>query len=114
MIDLPSEVLLVTMTITGGEPILDVDFSEISKAITDGKIVTIKVDSTGEYMYLSKSRSFTENDEMKLEFTFSNLEFNSDSDSLIADYIVLIIGYNNSTSSTYSSFTRIPLTIEKR
>ena len=114
MIDLPSEVLLVTMTITGGEPILDVDFSEISKAITDGKIVIIKVDSTGEYMYLSKSRSFTENDEVKLEFTFSNLEFNSDSDSLIADYIVLIVGYNNSTSSTYSSFTRIPLTIEKR
>lgn len=114
MIDLPSEVLFTTMTITGGEPILDVDFSDISKAITDGKIVIIKVDSTGEYMYLSKSRSFTENDEMKREFTFSNLEFNSNSDSLIADYIVLIIGYNNSTNSTYSSFTRIPLTIEKR
>ena len=114
MIDLPSEVLFATMTITGGEPILDVDFSDISNAITDGKIVIIKVDSTGEYMYLSKSRSFTENDEMKREFTFSNLEFNSNSDSLIADYIVLIIGYNNSTNSTYSSFTRIPLTIEKR
>ena len=114
MIDLPSEVLLATMTITGGEPILDIDFSEISKAVSDGKVVIVKVDTTGEYMYLSKSRLFTENDEMKREFTFSNLEFNSNSDSLIADYIVLIIGYNNSTSSTYSSFTRVPLTIAKR
>lgn len=114
MIDLHSEVLLATMTITGGEPILDVDFSDISNAISAGKAVIVKVDTTGEYMYLSKSRSFTENDEMKLEFTFSNLEFNSNSDSLIADYIVLIIGYNNSTSSTYGSFTRVPLTIAKR
>lgn len=114
MVDLPSEILLTTMTITGGEPILDVDFSDISKAISAGKVVIVKVDTTGEYMYLSKSRSFTENDEMKLEFTFSNLEFNSNSDSLIADYIVLIIGYNNSTSSAYGSFTRVPLTIAKR
>lgn len=115
MIDLPSEVLLATMTITGGEPILDVDFSDISNAISDGKAVIIKVDATGEYMYLSKSRSYTEDNIDKLEFTFSNLEFNSNSDySLIADYIVLIIRYNNSTNSTYSSFTRIPLTIEKR
>lgn len=114
MIDLPSEVLLATMTLTGGEPILDVDFSDISNAISDGKAVIIKVDTTGEYMYLSKSRSYTEDNIDKLEFTFSNLEFNSNSDSLIADYIVLIIGYNNSTNSTYSSFTRIPLTIEKR
>lgn len=114
MIDLPSEVLLATMTLTDGEPILDVDFSDISKAISDGKVVIIKVDTTGEYMYLGKGRSYTEDNVEKLEFTFSNLEFNSNSDSLIADYIVLIIGYNNSTSSTYSSFTRIPLTIEKR
>jgi len=114
MIDLPSEVLLATMTITGGEPILDIDFSDISKAISAGKVVIVKVDTTGEYMYLSKNRSYTEDNVNKLEFTFSNLEFNSNSDSLIADYIVLIIGYNNSTNSTYSSFTRIPLTIEKR
>lgn len=111
MIDLPSEVLLATMTITGGEPILDIDFSDISKAISAGKVVIVKVDTTGEYMYLSKNRSYTEDNVNKLEFTFSNLEFNSNSDSLIADYIVLIIGYNNSTNSTYSSFTRIPLTI---
>ena len=114
MIDLPSEVLLVTMTLTDGEPVLDVDFSNISKAISDGKIVIVKVDATGEYMYLGKGRSYTEDNVEKLEFTFSNLEFNSNSDSLIADYIVLIIGYNNSTSSTYGSFTRIPLTIAKR
>ena len=115
MINLPSEVLLATMTLTDGEPILDIDFSDISNAISAGKAVIVKVDATGEYMYLSKSRSFTENDEMKHEFTFSNLEFNSNSDySLIVDYIVLVIGYNHSTSSTYGSFTRIPLTIEKR
>lgn len=114
MVNLPSEVLLATMTLTDGEPVLDVDFSDISKAISDGKIVIVKVDATGEYMYLGKGRSYTEDNVEKLEFTFSNLEFNSNSDSLIADYIVLIIGYNNSTSSTYGSFTRIPLTIAKR
>ena len=114
MVNSPSEVLLATMTLTGGEPVLDIDFSNISNAVSEGKIVVVKVDATGEYMYLSKNRSYTEDNVRKLEFTFSNLEFNSNSDSLIADYIVLIMGYNNSTSSTYGSFTRIPLTITKR
>ena len=115
MVNSSSDVLLVTMTLTGGEPILDVDFSDISKAILANKAVIVKVDTTGEYMYLSKSRSYTEDNVEKLEFTFSNLEFNSNSDySLIADYIVLITGYNYSTSSTYGSFTRVPLNIERR
>ena len=113
---LSDSVLHVTATLSkNGTPEIDKDFFEISTAINNGKIVIVKLSQTGELMYLSKSRSFTENDEMKLEFTFSNLEFNSNSDySLIADYIVLIIGYNNSTSSTYGSFTRIPLNIERR
>lgn len=110
-----SEVLLVTATITSGEPTLDVDFFEISKAISEDKAVIVKVSTTNEYMYLGKSRSYTQDNVRKSEFTFSNLEFNSSNiDSLVADYIVLIIGYNHSTNSTYSSFTRIPLSISKR
>lgn len=113
--DSPSEVLLVTATITSGEPTLDVDFFEISKAISEDKAVIVKVSTTNEYMYLGKSRSYTQDNVRKSELTFSNLEFNSSNiDSLVADYIVLIIGYNHSTNSTYSSFTRIPLSISKR
>lgn len=110
----PSDVLIVTATIVNSETTLDVDFFEISKAISEGKAVIVKVHDTNnymlnEYMYLSKNRSYVENNVTRNEFIFSNLEFNNNSNhEMTADYIVLII------NSTSSSFIRIPLTIAKR
>jgi len=112
---LSENVLYVNATLTNETPEIDKDFFEISNAIDNGKIVIAKLTQTNEYMYLSKSRSFTENDDMKLEFTFSNLEFNNNSDnSLVADYITLIIGWSYTSGIMYSSFTRTPLSIPKR
>ena len=112
---LSDSVLHVNATLTNGTPEIDKGFFEISNAINNGKIVIVKLSQTGELMYLSKNRQYTENDDMKLEFTFNNLEFNSNSDySMSADYIILILTWNFSTSSMTSSFTRIPLTITRR
>lgn len=112
---LSDSVLHVTATLSNGTAEIDKNFFEISTAINNGKIVIVKLSQTGELMYLSKNRSYTEDDNMKLEFTFNNLEFNSNSEySLIADYIILILTWNFSTSSMTSSFTRIPLTITRR
>ena len=74
----PSDVLIVTATIVNSETTLDVDFFEISKAISEGKAVIVKVHDTNnymlnEYMYLSKNRSYTENDEMSKSLAMKNV-----------------------------------------